>query len=141
MQNSTLVLSQLDQFSSTNVNSAVEGVFSTATANASTNIDLYISDDCFLIGGSLLTNQAAFGDYAKFQVVDVDNTLGLGANLVLGEYIKSWYMRSDVQLQLNETVVYPAKIKAGLYLRVVYVSTGQNNVSVAINYRLHKALY
>ena len=37
-------------------------------------------------------------------------------------------------------VPYPAKVYAGLYLRLIYTSTGASNVAVAINYSLHKVL-
>lgn len=141
MQNSTLVISQLEQLSSTHVNSAATGILGTALAGQTTALDLAITDDVFIVGGCLLASGATFGDYVRFQVVDKDNILGYGANLVLGQYINSWYLRSDSQLQINETMVYPAKVRAGLYLRAIYVSTGGSDVPFAINYRLHRALY
>jgi len=141
MQGSTLRLTQISQFSSDNVNNNNQGILGTALAGQNTNIDLKLLDDCFLIGGILRTQTSSFGDYAVFQVIDIDNILGYGAGAVLGQYVNKWYMKSDEQEQLNETTTYPAKVLAGLYLRIVYTSIGLIDVKVAINYRLHKILY
>lgn len=141
MINSQANLQQVTDFKSGNVNTDNQGLIGTATAGQTTNLDLKLVDDCFLTGGILRTNMANFGDYATFQVVDVDNILGYGAGTVLGQYCTNWYMRSDAQEQVNESTSYPAKIKAGLYLRLAYTSTGLSNVTVTVNYRLHKALY
>jgi hypothetical protein len=141
MINSTLKITQLEQFSSINVNGNNQGVIATATAGTTTNIDLKLVDDCFITGGVLRTNAATFGDHATFQVIDIDNILGYGANTILGQYNTNWYMCSDRQTQVDENSPYPAKILANLYLRVKYTSIGSTDVIVCLNYRLHKALY
>jgi hypothetical protein len=141
MQNSTLKLTRVEEFASNNVNANNQALLFTAAAAQTTTGDLKLTDDCFITGAVLRTNTSAFGDYAVFQVVDVDNILGYGAGTVLGQYVNKWYMRSDAQEQANENTPYPAKILAGLYLRLIYTSVGLMPVSVAINYRLHKALY
>lgn len=141
MQNSTLKLSQLSQFSSSNVNSCTQGVLGMAIAGNSTNIDFKLTDDCFITGGVLITNGSTFGDKATFQVVDKDNVLGYGANTILGQYCTDWYMCADRQLQLDENIPYPAKIFANLYLRIIYTSIGTTDIELAINYKLHKVLY
>lgn len=141
MVNSTLKLTQINQFASDNVHSNNQGLMATATAGAVTNIDLPLTDDHFITGGVMRTLNAAFGDVATFQVVDKDNVIGYGAGAVLGQYVTNWYMRSDSQEQINENIPYPAKIPAGLYLRIVYTSVGTTDVTVSIMYRLHKVLY
>lgn len=141
MINSVVKLPQLSQFDSTNVNAASRGTIATIPAGSTTNIDIKLLDDSFLTGGVLRAKGATFGDYATFQVVDVDNVLESGYGAILGEYVTNWYMRSDSQEQVNENTHYPAKIKANLYLRLIYVSIGVTNVDVAIMYRLHKALF
>ncbi len=134
MNGSTLKLNRADIFASDNVTGVV-------TAGQTVNIDLKMLDDNFITGGILYTLDSKFGDYINLQVVDVDNILGYGINTILGQYCTNWYMCSDSQEQLNETVNYPAKILSGLYLRIVYHSLGLSDVTVIINYRLHKALY
>ena len=141
MINSTLKLSQLAHFASTNVNKNGQGVIFTALAGQTTNGDYKLVDDCFITGGILSTLTSTFGDSTTFQVIDIDNIMGYGANVVLGQYITNWYMRSDTQLQIDESIPYPAKIYTGLYLRVRYTSIGATDVQVIVNYRLHKALY
>ncbi len=141
MNGSILKLTQVSQFASDNVNSASRGVTGLALAGQVTNLDLKLTDDAFITGGVLRTYTSAFGDTATFQVVDVENLLGYGENVVLGQYINEWHMRSDVQEQINEITTYPAKILSGLYLRIIYTSTGDTDVLIAANYRLHKILY
>jgi hypothetical protein len=141
MQNSTLKLSQLSHFASNNVNSNVQGISQIIPAGTTVNIDFRVTDDSFITGGILLTDKATFGDKATFQVIDIDNIIGYGNNVVLGQYITNFYMCSDKQEQINESMPYPAKIIHGLYLRIAYTSTGVEDVNVAIMYRLHKALY
>jgi hypothetical protein len=141
MQNSQLKLTQISQFSSANVNANGRGKMQTVPAGTTVSIDLKMTDDCFITGGVLRTDAATFGDKATFQVIDIDNILGYGENKILGTYLTDWYMRSDAQQQLDENLYYPAKILANLYLRVIYASVGNTDVQVAVNYRLHKALY
>jgi hypothetical protein len=141
MINSKLIILQTKDFSAENVFFNGQGVLGTVTAGSSSNVDLKILDDCFITGGILRTNGSNFGDYAHVQIVDIDNMLGYGANTVLRQFITNWYMRSDAQQQIETELSYPAKILAGLYIRIVYHSTGSTNVSVAMNYDLHKALY
>jgi hypothetical protein len=100
-----------------------------------------MTDDCFLTGGILRTNNAVFGDYCDMQVIDKDNVLGYGANVVLNQFVTKWYMRSDAQEQFEKSLPYPSKLLSGLYLRIVYHSIGSVDVDVAMNYELHRALY
>jgi hypothetical protein len=141
MQNSTLLLQQMMQFTSNNVNCAGGGATGVIPAGSSSTVDYFLTDDCFLTGGIMRSKNSAFGDYAHFQVIDVNNVLGFGAGVVLGQYLTDWYMSSDTEEQINENFPYPAKIKAGLALRVVYFSIGTTDVTVCVNYRLHKAMY
>ena len=141
MNGSGLIITKASMFASDNVLFSGKGVLGTATAGISSNIDLVMTDDCFLTGGILRTNISVFGDYADMQVVDKDNVLGYGVNVVLNQFVTKWYMRSDSQEQFVTSLPYPSKIFSGLYLRLVYHSTGGINVSAVMNYELHKALY
>lgn len=116
------------------------GVTGVANSGTTTNVDYQLTDDTLLTGAQVLTSTSVFGDSITFQVVDVNNILGYGANVVLKQFITNWQLRSDSQEQIDLHVNYPAKLKAGLYLRLVYSSTGGSNVNVAINYALHKVL-
>lgn len=130
-----------DQYSSKDLNASFKGTKFVATAGQTTNNDLLISDDMLIDGGMLVALSSNLGDKVNLQVIDKDNILGYGANTVLGQYMTDWYMNPDTSTQINFQNTYPAKLYAGLYLRVIYVSTGQTDVDVLVNYRLHKVLW
>lgn len=115
-----------------------KGISADATANATTNIDLKIDGDHLLTGAILLTNNSNFGDYISFQVVDIDNVMGFGSNIVLKQFVTNWYMLSDQQKQIDCSINYPAKLIDGLYIRLVYTSTSADvSPKVSVNYMLH----
>lgn len=138
--NTTYNPPNVDAFVKTALNYDAVGVSGTAAAGTSTNIDYAVTNDMLLTGAQVLTNTASFGDSITFQLVDINNVLGYGANLVLNQFVTNWQLRTDSQEQINLHVNYPAKIATGLYLRLIYNSTGSSNVAVAINYSLHKVL-
>lgn len=129
----------VDDFEKTKLNYDAVGVGGTATAGTTTNIDYAVTDDMLLTGAQVLTNTSVFGDSVSFQLVDVAG-LFYPPGSVLNQFVTNWQTRSDSQEQINLQVNYPAKVNAGLYLRLVYVSTGTSSVAVAVNYSLHKIL-
>lgn len=128
-------------FNSKGLNFNGNGVAMTVTANTTTNIDFKVTSDNIINGLTLLVKAANTGDYATFQVVDVDNILGYGAGTVLNQFGTNWYIDASVQMQSIPRIPYPAKIIAGLYLRLVYTSTAVTAPWVAANYHLHKVMY
>lgn len=88
-----------------------------------------------LYGGALYTDVPGFGDYVRFQVVDVDNVLGYGAGVVLKEYIKKGYLNNQNTFEdYDEAGAY---LPIGLYLRCIYKSTKESgSTKVKINYLL-----
>lgn len=121
-------------FDKTKLNKDAKGVQATVTAGTSQNIDLTLTDDCLLAGGTVfLAKGAVAGDKVDFQVVHP--VAG-----VLIQFITDWFVNPDSTAQVVPTVSYPAKAFAGLILRVIYHSTGGANVWVAINYNREKVL-
>jgi hypothetical protein len=115
------------------------GMAGTATKNTTSNIDFKILEERYLNGCMLILKNHVFGDKLKFQVVDVDNIVGYGAGTVLDEFGTDWYVSEDSQDQGMITIPYPAKIIAGLYIRIVYISVGtENDVQLKCNLFLHK---
>ncbi len=114
-----------------------KGVTFTATAGAATTIDYKLTEARLLDGAEVFCSGSASGDSVRFQVVDVDNILGLGANTVLDEFITDWYV-SDEKTQVR--LPYSAEVLANLYLRFIYTSVGATNVAVYCNLFLHKYL-
>lgn len=115
------------------------GITGIATKNTSTNIDYRMPENRFINGADLILKDQEWGDSIKFQVVDIDNLLGYGAGVVLDEFGTDWQVVSDQQNQGQIIIPYPALVNAGLYIRIVYTSTGTvNDVSVKCNLFLHK---
>lgn len=118
------------------------GIFSEIELNTNTNIDYKINEDNIINGMTLLVKNATFGDYITFQVIDLDGVL-TPAGTILSQFGTTWYVASDAQNQLVPVIPYPAKIYAGLYLRLIYTSTTAEGdpAKVAVNYYLHKVLF
>lgn len=133
MKNSTLIINQPDQVNSSDMEFNGKGVMEIVPAGTLANIDLLMIDDCFLNGGQMKVSGSAFGDKASCQVIHP--TAG-----VVKEFITDYYIGDAEQTQFNITLPYFAKIQADLTLRLVYKSTGNSSVKVAINWGLHKAL-
>lgn len=88
-----------------------------------------------LYGGALHTQNADFGDYVKFQIVDVNNVLGYGAGLVLKQYITKAYLNNNGTFEdYDEAGAY---LPVGLFLRCIYKSVAASGTTkVKINYLL-----
>ena len=117
-----------------------KGIAFTATAGTTTSYDFKLTAARLIDGTRLFLKDHAFGDSVKFQVVDVDNILGYGANTVLDEFATDWYVASDKQDQGATRLPYSAEIIANLYIRLVYNSVGGTNVLVKCNLFLHEYL-
>jgi hypothetical protein len=141
MNNSKYAPTSNREYGSKDLNTNLKGVLFTATAGQTTTNDLQITDDHLIDGAIIITNGAALGDKLSCQVIDKDNIMGYGANTVLGQYATDWYIDPESTRQLNYESIYPAKLFAGLYLRIVYTSVGGSDVNVIANYRLHKILW
>lgn len=115
------------------------GVTGTVTKNSITNIDLKVTEShIYLNGGRILYENAVFGDYLTFQVVDIDNVLGYGANTVLAEFIHKRYIDPN-STQDSMYVPYAAFIPQNTYVRLKYTSIGTStDVNVAVNYFFHE---
>jgi hypothetical protein len=129
------------EYSANDLNADFQGHKFTATAGQTTSSDYQVLNDCLIDGAMVFAKSAAIGDKVTFQIIDKDNVMGLGANTVLGQYVTDWYINPDSTFQADFKSAYPAKLIYGLYLRTVYDSTGANDVTFIINYKLHKILW
>ena len=112
----------------------------TISAGDEENIDIQLQQidneiEHILYGGALYTQDAEFEDYVKFQVIDIDNVLGYGANLILKEYITKAYLDDNGKFEdYDEAGAY---LPVGVYLRCIYKSTkASGTTKVKINYLL-----
>lgn len=109
-----------------------------ATKNATTNVDFCITETRWINGAQLILKNHQFDDTANFQVVDVDG-LFTPPGTVLDEFVEDWAVISDTQNQGVHMLDYPARIQGGLYVRIVYKSTGTlDDVAVKLNFFLHE---
>jgi hypothetical protein len=106
------------------------------SAGQSNSILLLMTEDVYIDGGMIYAENGKVGDWIKAEVVDVDNMYGFGANTVLYTYIEKWFIIPN-----DKTIIqtpYSGKISAGMYLKITYTSTGDTDVSIFGNYRLHR---
>ena len=108
------------------------GIQATITAGQQQNVDTKIANDSLIRGIELLANGQAFGDTVTVQVVDVDGTY-FPPGTVLSTPVSNFNMISDQQKQASYEAVAPFKMIGGLYVRMVYNSTGEANVQLAAN--------
>lgn len=131
----------ITQYGAKDLNASLQGTKFTAILGTETIHDYLVSDDYLIDGAIIIAISATIGDKVTCQVIDKDNVMGYGANVVLGQYVTNWYMNPNESIQMDFKSDYPAKIFAGLYLRIKYTSVGATNVEVITNFKLHKVLW
>jgi hypothetical protein len=127
-------------FEKSKLNFNSHGVSGTVNYGDTGSIDYTFTDDCLLTGIVFFSNSSQYGDYANLQIVDTNGITGAPPGTVLLQPATNWYICPNQYFSAD--VQYPAKIIAGLTIRLVYVSTsvGLGSTFVAINYKLHKCL-
>ena len=139
--NTTFSPVSIMEFESTKLQLDAQGSCLQCNINTSTNLDLKMLHDYLVTGIYFKSTGSSFGDSVTMSIVDVDNIIGLGAGVVLRTFGTNWCMtpgENNILLQAQ----YPAKVLAGLYIRVVYnsVATTGDGPFVVSNYILHKIL-
>lgn len=116
----------------------IQGFKDIASTNSTSNLDFKFTEQCWVSGGILLAQGTHWGDYICLQIIDKDNVLGYGANVVLNEYVSNFYMVSDSEFQLQIESPYIALIPANVYLRIKYTNVSIiDPVEVAFNLVTH----
>lgn len=116
----------------------LQGFKGLAAVNTTSNIDFKLTEERWVSGGILLCQGTHWGDKISLQVIDKDNVLGYGANVVLDEYVTDFYLVSDSEFQLQLESPYIALVPANIYIRVVYSNTSLlDPVEVAFNLMTH----
>jgi len=133
MQGSTFNPISIKDFEKSKLSTANTGIIGTALAGQNTNVDFTLTDDCLMTGLQVLAKGSIFGDKITLQVVHP--VAG-----VMSEFGTNINVPEVDEKKIDEKTEYPAKIPAGLIIRLIYTSTGATDVYVAVNYRLHKVL-
>jgi hypothetical protein len=142
MQNSKYNPASFQEYSAKDLNVNLTGHKFVAAANTPTSCDFVVTDDYLIDGAEINVINSNIGDTITAQVIDKDNVMGYGANLVLRQFVTDWYVNPSTTQQIEYTSRYPAKIFAGLYLRIIYKSTHESTpADVIVNYNLHKVLW
>jgi hypothetical protein len=132
MQNSQFNPESVYDFKKSKLNKDARGFSTTITAGTTGTLDYTLTDDCLISGGCLLCVTGNKGDKVNFQV--------LMGQTVVAQYVTDWYITPDSVQQSVPQSRYPAKLVAGLTLRICYTSTGETDVWIAINYDIEKVI-
>lgn len=112
-----------------------------AAAGVTTALDFAVgSEDRHINGARILLVNHAEADTIGLQVVDINNILGYGTNVVLKTFGTNWNVDHTQSDQGRDMYSFVARLYAGLYLRVTYTSTGIVDVIVKLNTSLHRKL-
>lgn len=142
MNNSQYSPTSKEDYSSKDLNTDFKGAKFTITPNSENNCDFLITDDSILDGLVVDVLDQTLGDKMIFQIVDKDNVLGYGANVVLKQFGTDIYITPGIIRQIDHSSSYPAKAFAGLYLRLKYTSVSEATAPTCIvRYKLHKILW
>lgn len=133
--NTTYRPTKVSDFQSDCVNFNGQSSSGTAVESQVITVDITMTDDHLLTGGNFIVKGGKFGDRIKLQVVHP--VAG-----VVGQYVTDYGIQSDSEFQFALELTYPAKIQAGLKLRLSYTSSSEVGVrQFCINYSLHKVLF
>jgi hypothetical protein len=130
----------VDEFEKTKLNFNAHGVNTTVVLGTTANLDYTLTDDCLITGAELIVNGGNYGDTLNLQVVDLSGAFTGTPGTVVNQFATNWNAPPQCDTQFD--TAYPAKIYAGLTLRLVYTSTGLGvtPVFLAVNWKLHKVL-
>lgn len=135
--NTTYTPKRISDFEANKLNYNGQHAKGTITAGTTASFDVDLSDDHLITGAWLIVEGGTAGDTAALQVVDKTGAFSGVAGTVLNQFI-NWAVPPTCAEQFE--VAYPAKVYAGLTLRLSYTSTGTTDPFVAINFKLHKVL-
>ncbi len=89
-----------------------------------------VNKKSYFDGVQYYAKNAAIGDSVKFQIIDIDNILGYGANFVVEQFGDKWYIAPDAMEALR---LFKSKVVPNLYIRIIYDSTGGTDVDFMCN--------
>lgn len=123
----------INEFEKSKLNKDALGTEFVVPAGTTQNLDIPISDDSLVMDSCILVEGAVRGDKWTMQVVHP--VAG-----VMFQGVTNWLVDPTKMQQPIPKANFPAKVFAGLILRVVFQSTGGADVWVGINLDKDKVL-
>jgi hypothetical protein len=134
MTGSTFDPANRDEYSKYKLEVANLGVKGTCVGTTTSNIDYTLADDMLLVGIQFGVSAADDDDTVDLQVVHP-------VSGVLKQFVTDWNVFETVQIQMDAESIFPAKVPAGLIIRLVYHCNSEaTTTKVKVNLKLHKIL-
>lgn len=116
--------------------------FSFSVSGSGTEIhDYKIPTNMFVVAAEGIFSGQVAGDYLIISVIDKDNVLGLGENIVLSTPVNKYFITPTNNIKEKIELGYPNKAIKDLYVRFSYTTTNVlANVNVRFNIIAHKVL-
>ena len=126
-----------------------QGRLYTANSNSTNIFDELVTTQIKIRGGwyELLDSNATVGDYVEFAIVDKDDVLGLFSTygLTVGQdvlevkkFVRKEYVNPSMQGRQDFESSSASTVMAGLYMRVIYENTGNNNVQFKVTEKFYE---
>ncbi len=137
MTGSTYLPARWTDVEASKIRPNVIGIQATITGNSVQTVDTLVLDDMLIRGVEFLSTNANFGDSLTIKIVDIDGVYA-PANTIVSVPVSNYVV--PINNYSSYDSVAPMKMLGGLYLRIVYTSTGSTNVSLGINFLFVKLL-
>jgi hypothetical protein len=106
-----------------------------AAASSTTTFDFHSPEERAIDGSEIWLGTRVFGCTADFEVIDKDGVMS-PAGSILGKFAYGWNIHPDTEN--SKRPGYPAKIYAGLYIRIKLYNPSASAVKVYGNLTLHE---
>jgi hypothetical protein len=137
MLGSTFSPIHISEFDASKVMLNMQSVSGTLLASTSNQtFELHLTDDHLITGGDLNYIDGNNDDSVQFQIIDIDNIFGFGANFILRQFMNRKLPENFVKDYAHPI---PAKIPGGLYIRCNF-SNGANTPYFVAGFTLWKVL-
>lgn len=136
---SPIIVSGFRRFDSAADDLYRESIRNSITSNQTNNFDKKFTFNVYLYGGIYeIEGTPNEGDYFEMEVIDIDNILGYGENIVLTTFVVKEYVNTEIKHNVIESPQGDL-IPAGVYLRARYVSVGESAPTLIVRYMMRRA--
>ena len=116
------------------------GASASCAAGSSTNVDVVLTDDMFVVGLEFIAVGALVGDTVTLQVIDTNGVVSPPGTVIMTP-VSNWNVSSDQQMFLKYQAITPKKVLGTMTIRAIYTSTSfLSPVILKINYIFLKVL-